>query len=108
MSEQLRQKDNKKRRRHQLSIESNIAIVRHPQAEMEAKRLEVATLVRAGHTTTDIILNVSKATVCRVRKRLEDGESIEDRPRSGRPTKLTPDATKVKVFSSEKKMMQSP
>ena len=77
---------------------------------MEAKRLEVATLVRAGHTTTDIIkiLNVSKATVCRVRKRLEDGESIEDRPRSGRPTKLTPDATKVKVFSSEKKMMRSP
>ena len=46
---------------------------------MEAKRLEVATLIRAGHTTTDIIkiLNVSKATVCRVRKRLEDGESIE-------------------------------
>ena len=69
---------------------------------------KISKLVRAGHTTTDIILNVSKATVCRVRKRLEDGESIEDRPRSGRPTKLTPDATKVKVFSSEKKMTRSP
>ncbi|QQP48908.1 Uncharacterized protein FKW44_009378, partial [Caligus rogercresseyi] len=36
---------------------------------METKRVEIATLVRAGHTTSNIKeLNVSKATVCRVRK----------------------------------------
>ncbi|QQP41549.1 Uncharacterized protein FKW44_015958, partial [Caligus rogercresseyi] len=52
---------------------------------METKRVEIATLVRAGHTTSNIIkeLNVSKATVCR------------NKPRSGRPVKIRPNQVKT-------------
>eukprot|EP00096_Caligus_rogercresseyi_P012791 TRINITY_DN5471_c1_g1_i1.p1 TRINITY_DN5471_c1_g1~~TRINITY_DN5471_c1_g1_i1.p1 ORF type:complete len:230 (+),score=51.50 TRINITY_DN5471_c1_g1_i1:315-1004(+) len=69
----------------------------HFFAEMETKRVEIATLVRAGHTTSNIIkeLNVSKATVCRVRKRLADGDDLKNKPRSGRPVKIRPNQVKT-------------
>ena len=53
---------------------------------MEAKRVEISALIRACHGKSDIaeILN-SRMTVSRVAKRLENFESLQDRPRSGRP-----------------------
>ncbi len=69
---------------------------------MEAKRLEIATLIRADHTTPDIVkrLWVTCQTVYNVCKRLEDGESLKDHPRTGRPVKLTPKAAK-KAFEAK-------
>uniref|UniRef100_A0A0K2U3P0 THAP-type domain-containing protein n=1 Tax=Lepeophtheirus salmonis TaxID=72036 RepID=A0A0K2U3P0_LEPSM len=63
---------------------------------METKRLEIASLIHAGFDASDIVkqLGVSRHTIYRVRKRLEDGSSLKDRPRSGRPVKLTPEAAK--------------
>ncbi len=72
---------------------------------MEAKRLEIATLIRAGHSNKDIVkfLNVDRHTVYRVRKRVEEGKSLKDRPRSGRPVKLTPEDAKL-AFKAEPTM----
>lgn len=83
-------------------------VINQQEAVMEAKRLEIATLVRAGHKTKDIInlLKVSKATVCRVRNRLSDGQDIKDRPRSGRPQKLSPAEAK-KAFIANPNMKMS-
>jgi len=54
---------------------------------MEAKRIEIAALLRAGHKKADIVKlqNVSLSTVKRVANRLKNKESLRDRPRSGRP-----------------------
>ena len=48
---------------------------------METKRIEVATLVRAGKSTSDIVklLKVHRETVYRVRKRLENGDTLKYR-----------------------------
>lgn len=76
--------------------------------KMERKRIEVSALIRAGEATGDIMktLKVSKATVCRVRKRLADGEDIEDKPRSGRPVKIKPETVKA-AFQSNPKLKMS-
>lgn len=57
---------------------------------MASKRQEIATLIRAGHLDDDIaaLLECSVRTVDRVRKRIAADESLEDRPRSGRPSKI--------------------
>ena len=54
---------------------------------MEAKRIEISALLRAGHKQTDIArqLSVSRMTVYRVAQRLNNSETLKDRPRSGRP-----------------------
>ena len=54
---------------------------------MEAKRMEVAALLRALHTKSYIAehLAVSQMTVHRVVKRLKGGEDLKDRPCSGKP-----------------------
>ena len=54
---------------------------------MEAKRHEIAALLRASCKKAEIakLLNVSRMTVYRVAKRLEESESLKDRPRIGRP-----------------------
>lgn len=77
---------------------------------MERKRIDISALIRAGKATGDIMktLNVSKATVCRVRKRLADGEDLKDKPRSGRPLKIQPEAVKAPfIFMSNPKMKMS-
>ncbi|QQP49437.1 Uncharacterized protein FKW44_010114, partial [Caligus rogercresseyi] len=58
---------------------------------MEAKRHEVAVLIRAGHGTNDIVTltNVCRRTVSNVRKRIKDGQDLKDKPRCGRPVKLS-------------------
>ena len=54
---------------------------------MEAKRIEIAALLRASHKTAEIVrvLNVGLMTVHRVAKRLEKSESLKDCHRVGRP-----------------------
>lgn len=54
---------------------------------MEANRIEISALPRASHKKSDIAkrLNVSRMTVHRVASCLRDGETLKDRPRSGRP-----------------------
>ena len=49
---------------------------------MEAKRIEIAALLRASHKKAEIAkrLKVSRMTVHRVAKRLEESESLKDRP----------------------------
>ena len=53
---------------------------------MEAKRIEISALLRASHKKSDIakLLNVSRMSVHRVASRLRDGETLKDRPRTGR------------------------
>ncbi len=72
---------------------------------MEAKRLEIATLICADHTTPNIVkrLRVTHQTVYNVHKRLEDIGSLKDRPWTGRPVKLTPKAAK-KAFEAKPTM----
>ena len=55
--------------------------------EMEAKRIEISALIRAGHKKADIVKlqNVSLFTVKRVANRLKNNETLKDRPLSGRP-----------------------
>ena len=54
---------------------------------MEEKRIEISALLRPSHKKWDIakILNVSRISVHRVASRLRDGETLKDRPRTGRP-----------------------
>ena len=54
---------------------------------MEAKGIEIAALLRASHKKAEITKqpSVSRMTVHRVAKRLEDNESLKDRTRVGRP-----------------------
>ena len=68
---------------------------------MEAKRIEVSALLRAGHGKSDIaeILNISKMTVHRVAKRLENFESLQDPPRLGRPQVINRETVK-KTFEN--------
>lgn len=69
---------------------------------MEAKRIEISALLRAGHKQTDIAkqLNVSRMTVYRVAQRLNNSETLKDRPRSGRPQKIRRETIK-KVFEND-------
>ena len=69
---------------------------------MEAKRIEISTLLRAGFKKTDISkqLNVSRMTVYRVEQRLKVSESLKDRPRSGRPQVISQEAIK-KAFEND-------
>ena len=54
---------------------------------MEAMRIEISALQRASHKKSDIakLLNVGRMPVHRVVSRLRDGETLKDRPRTGRP-----------------------
>ncbi|QQP54469.1 Putative transposable element [Caligus rogercresseyi] len=72
---------------------------------MEIKRHENTVMNRAHHDTSDIvrILEVDRHTVYRVCKRLKDGESLKNRPRSGRQVKLTPEAART-TFKDNPKM----
>src|SRR5277367_710980 len=57
---------------------------------MEAKRVEIPALLRAGHPKSEIakLLNVSRMTVHRVAVRLKNGGDLKDQHRSGRPRDL--------------------
>ena len=54
---------------------------------MEAKIIEISALLRASHKKSDIakLLDVSRMSVHGVASRLIDGETLKDRPRTGRP-----------------------
>ncbi len=72
---------------------------------MEANRPKIPALICADHDTADIVkkLGVNHHTVDRFRKHLEEGDSLKDRPHSGRLTKLTLEATKT-AFKANSKM----
>ena len=69
---------------------------------MEAKRIEISALLRAGHKRTDIAkkLSVSRMTVYRVAKRVNNSEILKDRPRSGRPQNIRRETIK-KTFEND-------
>ncbi len=56
----------------------------------EEKHKEIATLLRAGHTVLDTVnlTSTSKSTVFKVKKLIEEGQDLKDKPRSGRPQKV--------------------
>ncbi|QQP37011.1 Uncharacterized protein FKW44_022291 [Caligus rogercresseyi] len=72
---------------------------------MEAKRHEVAVLIRAGHGTNDIVTltNVCRRSVSNVPQAHQNGQDLKDKPRCGRPVKLS---TKVvqKAFTANPKL----
>eukprot|EP00095_Tigriopus_kingsejongensis_P001128 snap_masked-scaffold1099_size62903-processed-gene-0.6 protein:Tk01128 transcript:snap_masked-scaffold1099_size62903-processed-gene-0.6-mRNA-1 annotation:"kinesin-like protein kif3a isoform x2" len=70
---------------------------------MEVKRREVAILIRAGHSSGYIANLASLKTVYNVRKRIKDGQDLGDKPRSGRPVKLWPEAGQA-VFTANPRM----
>ena len=72
---------------------------------METKQIEVATLVRAGKSTSDIVklLKVHRETVYRVRKRLENGDTLKYRHGPKKTPKLTPAKAK-KAFKANPTM----
>ena len=69
---------------------------------MEAKRIEISALLRAGHKPTDVAkqLNVSRMTVYRVAQRIKNSEPLHDRPRSGRPQTISRETIK-KAFEND-------
>ncbi len=77
--------------------------------KMETKRIEVAALIRAGQGTTSImnLTYVSKVTVCCIRNRVADGEDLKDKPRSGRPAKLTSKAAKLAFLANQTMTMSA-
>ena len=64
---------------------------------MERKRIEISALLRAGHKQTDIAkqLNISRMTVYRVAQRLNNSDTLKDRPWSGRPQKICRGTIKI-------------
>ena len=72
------------------------------KSPMEAKRIEISALLRAGHKQTDIAkqLNVNRMIVYRVSQRLNNSETLKDRPRSGRPQKIRRETIK-KAFEND-------
>ena len=69
---------------------------------MEAKKIEFSALLRASHKKSDIVklLNVSQMSVHRVVSRLRDGETLKDRPRTGRPRDAKTETIR-KVFEND-------
>ena len=69
---------------------------------MEAKRIQVSALLHMGHGKSDIakILNMSRMTVHRVAKRLENFELLQDCPQSGRPQVIKCETVK-KTFEND-------
>ena len=52
---------------------------------MEAKRIEISAILRASHKKSEIAKLLIRMSVHRVASRLRDGETLKDRPRTGRP-----------------------
>ena len=54
---------------------------------MEAKRIEISTLLRVGFKKTENLkqLTVSRRAVHQVEQRLKTAESVKDRSQSGKP-----------------------
>ena len=69
---------------------------------MEAKRIKISALLRAGFKKADISkqLNVSRMIVHRVDQRLEASEYLKDRPRSERPQVIDQEVIK-KAFEND-------
>ena len=70
---------------------------------MEAKRIEVSAPLHACHQKCDVaeILNISRMTVHRVAKCLENSESLQDCPWSGKPQ-----VSKCETVKKPSKMIQ--
>ena len=73
---------------------------------MEKKRIEVATLLSAWLKAPAIskMLNMTERTVYNAKKRLSEGEDLQDKPRSGKPQKLSAET----VLASFKKHPRMP
>ncbi len=82
-----------------------IGIVNNPTLKQEDKRLQIATLLNAGHGTADIVkqLQFYWHTVYVAKKRLKNGQDLKDRPCSEKPRKLTLEVMK-KAFSATREM----
>ena len=73
---------------------------------MEKKRIEVATLLCAGLKAPAIskMLNTTERTVYNMKKRISEGEDLQDKHRSGNPQKLSAET----VLASFKKHPRMP
>ena len=73
---------------------------------MTGKKIEVATLIRAGHSVSEVMKLTKvwrKTCVFNIKKCLKDGEDLKDQPRGGRPSKLKPETVKA-AFKNNPKM----
>ena len=72
---------------------------------MTGKRIEVATLIHASHSVSDImkLTKVCRKTMLNIKIHLKDGEDLKDQRQSGRPSKLKPD-TVMAAFKNNPKM----
>lgn len=73
----------------------------------EKKRVEIAALIRAGHSHSEIsrTLNVSRTTVIAVNKKVEAGEDLSHAPGAGRPRVIATSTVKAAFRANPNRRM---
>lgn len=75
----------------------------------EKKRIEIAALIRAGHSNSEIArtLNVSRTTVVAVNKKVKDGEDLGHTPGAGRPRVIATSVVKAAFRANPNRRMSA-